>query len=158
MPRGNPTLRGALLPTPTAADGRGRDMRRDGAPSLRELDQLLPTPNASIGRNATARKPGDTFTPGWTLHDVAHANRWGDYAPAIGRHATTIGGGPPPEPLDDKGRLNAAFVEWMMAWPPGHVTGRGLARSAELRILGNGVVPPQALAAYDHLLNLDVRA
>lgn len=114
---------------------------------------LLPTPTASIGRNATARKPGDTFTPGWTLHDVAHANRWGDYAPAIARHAATIGGGPPPEPLDAKGRLNAVFVEWMMAWPPGHVTGRGLARSAELRILGNGVVPPQALAAYDHLLN-----
>lgn len=158
MPRGNPTLRGALLPTPTAADGRGRDMRRHGAPSLRELDRLLPTPNASIGRNATARKPGDTFAPGWTLHDVAHANRWGDYAPAIARHAATIGGGPPPEPLDDKGRLNAVFVEWMMAWPSGHVTGRGLARSAELRILGNGVVPPQAFAAYDYLLNLDVPA
>jgi DNA (cytosine-5)-methyltransferase 1 len=133
-------------------------MRRHGAPSLRELDRLLPTPNASIGRNATARKPGDTFAPGWTLHDVAHANRWGDYAPAIARHAATIGGGPPPEPLDDKGRLNAVFVEWMMAWPSGHVTGRGLARSAELRILGNGVVPPQAFAAYDYLLNLDVPA
>lgn len=38
-----------------------------------------------------------------------------------------------------------------MGWPEGHVT--GLPRTAALRVLGNGVVPDQAHAAYAHLLD-----
>jgi DNA (cytosine-5)-methyltransferase 1 len=39
------------------------------------------------------------------------------------------------------------FVEWMMGLPEGWVTGLGLARTAELKMLGNGVVPQQAALA-----------
>ncbi|MEU6246426.1 hypothetical protein [Glycomyces sp. NPDC047010] len=46
------------------------------------------------------------------------------------------------------------FVEWLMGLEPGHVTGRGLARTAELRILGNGVVPQQAASAIRGLLKV----
>ncbi|SCK25378.1 MULTISPECIES: hypothetical protein [unclassified Streptomyces] len=41
----------------------------------------------------------------------------------------------------------------MMGLPAGHVTAvPGLPRSAQLRALGNGVVPPQAAAAVRFLL------
>lgn len=50
-------------------------------------------------------------------------------------------------------RLSAAFVEWMMGLPAGHVTRvPGLSRSNQLRALGNGVVPQQAALAVRTLL------
>ena len=49
-------------------------------------------------------------------------------------------------------KLSARFVEWMMGRPEGGVTGVGLSRSQELKMLGNGVVPQQAAAAYGWLL------
>lgn len=49
--------------------------------------------------------------------------------------------------------LSPPFVEWMMGLALGHVTGApGVSRSALLRVLGNGVVPPQALLAVEFLL------
>lgn len=42
----------------------------------------------------------------------------------------------------------------MMMVPPGHVTNvPGIARTNQLHLLGNGVVPPAAEAATRHLLN-----
>ncbi|WP_369383775.1 hypothetical protein [Streptomyces sp. cg36] len=41
----------------------------------------------------------------------------------------------------------------MQGIPEGHVTGVGLGRNAELRALGNGVVPRQAEAALRLLLD-----
>ncbi|WP_282699692.1 hypothetical protein [Streptomyces sp. CC219B] len=50
------------------------------------------------------------------------------------------------------GRLSPVFVEWLMGLPPGHVTDvPGLSRSAQLKALGNGVVPQQATAALRFL-------
>lgn len=43
-------------------------------------------------------------------------------------------------------------VEWMQMLEDGHVTGHGLTRSQELKLLGNGVVPPQAEHALCVLL------
>lgn len=43
--------------------------------------------------------------------------------------------------------------EWLMGWPEGWVTAvPGLSRNDQLKILGNGVVPQQAVAALSHLL------
>ncbi|GAA2662961.1 hypothetical protein GCM10010307_82480 [Streptomyces vastus] len=54
-------------------------------------------------------------------------------------------------------RLSAEFVEWMMALPGGWVTQtEGLSRAAQLRLLGNSVVPRQAAHAVDILLGQDV--
>lgn len=51
------------------------------------------------------------------------------------------------------GRLNPPFVEWLMGLPPGHVTDTpALSRSAQLKALGNGVMPPQAVHALNLLL------
>ena len=50
-------------------------------------------------------------------------------------------------------RLSAAFSEWMMGLPLGHVTGvPGLSRTAQLKAIGNGVCPQQAAVALQQLL------
>jgi DNA (cytosine-5)-methyltransferase 1 len=49
-----------------------------------------------------------------------------------------------PSPLDE-GKLNVKFVEYMMGLPEGWVTDVDLPRSQKLKILGNGVVPQQAI-------------
>lgn len=54
-------------------------------------------------------------------------------------------------------RLSPRFVEWLMGLPPGWVTDvPGLSRSAQLKALGNGVVPQQAVAAI-YLLAARIR-
>ncbi|MEV1011679.1 hypothetical protein [Streptomyces sp. NPDC049881] len=52
------------------------------------------------------------------------------------------------------GRLNPVFVEWLMGLPDGWVTDTpGISRTAQLKALGNGVVPAQAEAALRLLLH-----
>jgi DNA (cytosine-5)-methyltransferase 1 len=48
--------------------------------------------------------------------------------------------------------LASRFTEWLMGLDEGYVTGLGLPRSAELKALGNGVVPQQAEAAIRWLV------
>lgn len=166
---GSPDLRTtvSLLPTPRATDGTNGGPNQRGSSgdlALPSAVMLLPTPvakDADSARNATAGRTGQasgSWSAGWTLSDVAHAERWGTYATAIARHEAAFGR-PAPEPtgLGTKGqpRLSPRFVEWMMALPDGHVTAvPGLSRNDILRLLGNGVVPAQFAAALPTLLNL----
>lgn len=77
---------------------------------------------------------------------------WGQYAAAVERWERVVGRAAP-WAVDDRGRLNPEFVEFMMGLPAGHVTAvPGLSRNAQLRALGNGVVPQQAEAALRLLL------
>lgn len=55
-----------------------------------------------------------------------------------------------PNPLVD-GKLNAKFVEYMMGLPEGWVTDLPISRAQQFKLLGNGVVPQQALYALDLL-------
>lgn len=48
--------------------------------------------------------------------------------------------------------LAPAFVEWLMGFPTGWVTDLSLPRTAQLRALGNAVVPHQAAHALRLLL------
>lgn len=83
---------------------------------------------------------------------------WGVYAPAIRRWEALRGTAPAPTELTAKGkhRLNAAFAEWMMGLDPGHVTAvPGLTRNEQLKAIGNGVVPQQAIAALKHMLEVN---
>lgn len=152
----------ALLPTPRATDGtKGGPNQRgsSGDLMLPSAVMLLPTPTAvHWARNATADRKvvkDTTNDAGWTLGDVAHAERWGDYAPAIARWERALGR-PAPEPTEPgtKGqpRLAPAFVEWLMGLPAGWVTDH-LPRNPALRVLGNGVVPQQAAAAIRELVS-----
>ena len=74
---------------------------------------------------------------------------WRQYETAIRRWETVINR-PAPIPVIDN-RVNSVFVEWMMGLPEGWVTGLDLSRSAELKMLGNGVVPQQARLALEIL-------
>lgn len=152
-----PSLEGVvqMLPTPGArlGDDRGAPDAELAAARLesgrRNLDDavasLLPTPTAvHHARNATARRSAPrptTNTNGWTLHDVAYADRWRQYAPAVRRHEL-VTGVPAPEPteLGTKGqpRLDPRFPEWMLTLPAGWVTDH-LPRGAALRVIGNGI-------------------
>ncbi|MFF6988335.1 hypothetical protein [Streptomyces sp. NPDC010273] len=83
---------------------------------------------------------------------------WVDFEPAIRRQEARSGRKAPiptePGPRGGR-RLTARFAEWLMWIPDGHVTAvPGLSRSDQLQRIGNGVVPIQALAAYEHLMKL----
>lgn len=161
-----------LLPTPQAHDhvqgktaGQVQAMRERtgaGVKNLNEIavNELLPTPRATRGgsnteiaylaggeRSDERRQQGNVEIP-----EAAH---WGPYAAAIHRWETVLGR-PAPDPTEagPKGgrRLSAAFVEWLMGLPEGWVTGHGLPRTAELKMLGNGVVPQQAERALRAML------
>lgn len=81
---------------------------------------------------------------------------WGKYESAI-RRWEAITGQPAPTPTEfgPRGniRLSSRFTEWMMGIPLGWVTGMGFARKHEFRLLGNGVVPQQAVLAIKGLLD-----
>lgn len=120
--------------------------------------QLLPTPRATDGTKGGPNQrgsSGDLMLPS-AVHllptvEAKLATNWGDYEPAIRRAEQAMGEpAPPPTEPSSKGnpRLSAAFAEWMMGLPAGHVTAvPGLSRNEQLKALGNGVVPAQALHA-----------
>jgi len=72
------------------------------------------------------------------------------YAAAVARWAAIHG--PPPQPRDDRGRLNPALTEWLLGYPRGWVTDRPIPRTAQLRVLGNSCQPQVAEAAARLLL------
>lgn len=85
------------------------------------------------------------------------AGAWGAYGPAIARWGDVTGRPAPraTEPGRTGQRLSPAFVEWLMGLPAGHVTAvPGLTRNAQLKALGNGVVPQQAALALSLLMPL----
>jgi hypothetical protein len=82
---------------------------------------------------------------------------WGEYAAAVHRWELITGRGAPyPTQPGRHGRpvLAPAFVEWLMGLPPGWATAAhlDLPRTAQLRALGNGVMPQQASHALSLLL------
>lgn len=146
----------AVLPTPRTNARTGPSDHGDGGPDLQTAIALLPTPvsmDAHGARNETSgRQEGSQHHAGTTLGDVAHLDQWGKFADAIARWETVLGrpAPPPTEPTGKHGRhrLSPAFVEWMMGLPSGHVTDvPGLSYVAQLKALGNGVVPQQAALA-----------
>ena len=74
---------------------------------------------------------------------------FGPYYTAVARWERILGR-PAPDPIDDRG-LRPGFVEWMIGLPENHICNIGLSRTAELKILGNAVVPAQAHLALELL-------
>lgn len=80
---------------------------------------------------------------------------WGPYAPAIHRWEIRLGRlapSPTVEGKDGRPRLSARAVEFLMGLPDGWVCDTGIPRNAQLKALGNGVVPQQAALALSILL------
>lgn len=157
-PRGNPTLAGALLPTPRSVRGASGTETMYALGGERSDDDrlqgevLLPTPQvADVTGGHRSRSGARSDEP--LLPAVAEQidGSWGPYAAAIDRWAQ-VTGMEPPSPVEPgrngKSRLSPRFVEWMQGLPAGWVTDvPGLSRNAKLKILGNGVVPQQAALA-----------
>lgn len=149
---------------------------RDGRPESPDRDprdamRLLPTPSvvdqgssktieewdAWTARMRREHGNGDGNGPSLSIEVLRTAERggidYGPYLPAIIQWETLTRPSPPPtEPAPSGRRLSARFVEWMMGLPEGWVTGvPGVSRTAQLRMLGNGVVPQQAAHALSIL-------
>jgi DNA (cytosine-5)-methyltransferase 1 len=80
---------------------------------------------------------------------------WGEYTPAVRRWERRLGRvAPHPTQPGRHGRpvLAPAFVEHLMGLPHGWISELPLPRTAQLRALGNGVVPAQAAYAVALLL------
>lgn len=97
---------------------------------------LLPTPTAS-----SATGPGRSGRGGGAnLQTRIHEGPDPDPALIIAWARVVQEFHPPLK--DDLGRLNAAFVEWLMGLPSAHAV--GLSRTASIRLAGNAVVGLQA--------------
>lgn len=137
-----------------------------------EAQRLLPTPSTALADGGQTSRSGDRKDE--PLLGNPTELQWGEYAAAIARWEALTRAAPAATTTGPNGgqRLSAGFVEWMMGLPPGHVTdpaiwegmtskrGRVLtgaalesaSRNAQLRALGNGVVPQQAMVALRLLL------
>ena len=146
---------------PAAADASG-DRRVPGLPGAAGLPGR---PDAALGGSAPAHPAGERRhlvavpdptdqEPTPTAPPQPHLD-WDDYSPAVQRWEHLLGRPAPcPTQPGRHGRpvLAPAFVEWLQGLPPGWVTSLPLPRTAQLRALGNGVVPHQAAHAVALLL------
>lgn len=147
----------ALLPTPNAQDGNGGRQRSqkaldagDHQANLTDIPRLLPTPRTTDANGAGAHGDG-----GLDLRTaVTTSTNWGRYEAAIRRWEQITRPAPAPTEPNTKGnpRLSPAFAEWMMGWPAGWVTDvPDVKRNNQLKLIGNGVCPQQAIAALQWL-------
>jgi len=154
------------IPADAASDG-----RNEGLPGAARLQRR---PDAALGGHPTAHPAGER--PGRQHRAQGHlvavpdldaapsaasgaestSVNWGVYEAAIRRWEAVLGR-PTPHPTQsgNHGRpvLAPVFVEHLMGLPAGWVTALRLPRTAQLRALGNGVVPQQAAHAVSLLLD-----
>lgn len=101
-----------------------------------EPRHMVPTPTSSSSTGpGRSGRGGSPNLQTW----VHEGNRPSPLDSALWTNATGL---PEPRLKDDEGRLNAAFVEWLMGLPSAHAV--GLSRTASIRLAGNAVVRLQA--------------
>lgn len=147
----------ALLPTPKATNNENRQSLDRYGPNLGMALSLLPTPSVADVEGGRKHRSGERSDE-LLLNGLAHAQAFGQYAPAIARWEAVLDR-PAPAPTEPTGkggarRLSPRFVEWLMGLPDGWVTDTDTTRNEQLKALGNGVVPQQAAAALRHLLGI----
>ena len=113
-------------------------------------------------RTASPRTPSQTLSPSPDDHRPGGTRRldtsaWGRFAPAIRRWEHVTGRPAPfPAEIGPRGypRVSSRFLEWVMGLPDGWVTDvPGLSATAQRHLLGNGVMPQQAISAVVDLMN-----
>lgn len=138
----------------------GAQAQRPTTTSRPEHSSCAPPHTERIGRQwrgATPAQTGGAQSPTDRLRVGNRSVEWGKYAPAIRRWERTLNT-PAPNPTEPntKGnpRLAAPFAEWMMGLPAGWVTNPeiGLTRAQQLKAIGNGVCPQQAVTALCQLI------
>ncbi|WP_245976359.1 DNA cytosine methyltransferase [Amycolatopsis palatopharyngis] len=155
------TLR--LLPTPRATDG------TKGCPAQRgsKGDLMLPSVVIAVTTPHTRTSTRKEMSDRANHARASRARRvasgkpspvdWGEYAAVHRWEVVTRRLAPYPTQPGRHGRpvLAPPFVEWLMGLPAGWVTAENLdlPRTAQLRALGNGVMPQQAAHALRLLLD-----
>lgn len=129
--------------------------RHIGAPHRRDRWFCVATnPESSNGRS---EEPQDMATPTSPLPELGERpSLFGKWEPAIQRWERIIGRLAPTPNITTHTKydfVSPRFVEWMMGLPEGHVTDLGLPYEAQLKLLGNGVVPLQATHAIQFLMS-----
>lgn len=151
-----PARSGAASAADANGLGRARARRGGGAAGERRTpDRRALTDSDSHGQPRLGRvDDGERDADRRGRADIA----WGAYESAVRRweHVTGCRAPAPTESgRHGKPRLSAVFVEWLMGLPAGHVTAvPGLNRAAQLKALGNGVVPQQCALALQVLSGL----
>lgn len=169
-----------LLPTPTVGHVRNHDEPIESYVSRRQdfVDgktkgmpgaslgvavrmELLPTPQTGDGSKGMTSSPEHRASTGHQVMLSNHApqlvSSWGRFESSIKRWEQLTRPAPSPVKADGKdgsNRLSAEFAEWMMGLPQGWVTNIDITRNAQLKALGNGVVPQQAEEAIKYLLGI----
>lgn len=152
-----------LLPTPRATGNRNSrtavSVHRSG-PGLEQAVEIMVgvAPAELAGpveapASWTSGAPTDPKRGGCRIN--TEAIDWGDYTLAIHRWAAVLDRAVPrpTEPgRTGRPRLAPVFVEWLMGLQAGWVTHIDITRAAQLRTLGNGVVPAQAATAINLLV------
>lgn len=127
---------------PSSSESREKERQRirpddlDGGPDATPDAESVDGPRPLGGGNRSGRSEAQAGNFDWR-HFTSAIRRWERVM------------GPAPIPIDDRRRLAAPFVEWMMGFPPGHVS--GLTRTQALKALGNAVLPQQAALALSIL-------
>ena len=155
-------LPGALLPTPNTSDANDMGAGIDLLPTVRAVQgenrnstiYVRDAPQQNL-ENALAFTL--TEERGQLTVDSCGCQQWGPYAPALHRWEQTLGRlAPEPTELSRTGRrvLSPLAVEFMMGLPEGWVTDTGIPRNAQLKALGNGIVPQQMALALRLLMDM----
>jgi hypothetical protein len=129
------------------------------------VDNILPTPKTHQRGDCPSERERNSPDLAAVTHHFPVEEQpqaipvlWGKYEPAVRRWEKLTRPAPIPTEPNKNGnpRLAAPFSEWMMGWPEGWVTDPeiGLPRTAQLKIIGNGVCPQQAYSAITELLSI----
>lgn len=123
-----------MLPTPSAQDS----SRGGSSPDVRRSKgQQITLNDAAYAMGVRANHLGDSV--------------YGRYDAAVRRWEEVFRPAPYPVDINSRGNEHLAprFSEWMMGLPEGWVTSPeiGQSRAQQLKAIGNGVVPQQALVA-----------
>ncbi|GAA3040951.1 hypothetical protein Aglo01_30510 [Actinokineospora globicatena] len=144
----------AVRPGAAAADASSHG-RNQGLPGPTRLQGR---PDAALGDHPPHHpdRPGHLNPPSRTTTEARGSVDWGVYGSAIRRWEQVLGR-PTPHPTQPGNHglpvLAPRLVEHLMGLPTGWVTDLPLPRTAQLRALGNGVVPHQAAHAVTLLLD-----
>jgi DNA (cytosine-5)-methyltransferase 1 len=143
-----------LMPTPSR-DSKGASVRapiRTCGRVRTDADQQLPNAVLELAEP-------DPLAGRYQVQPIDLGMRediWGRYAAAIARWERLTRPAPAPTEPSKRGkfgaRLSPRFSEWLMGWPEGWVTDVDMPRGTQLKLIGNGVVPRQAEAALQILL------
>jgi len=130
--------------------GRSPGLDETGGTPFRVVRRGSTIADTDNARRSEHRRPSSIRTEYDSAKRTCPApRRFGRYAEAVARWETILGR-PAPDPTND-GRLNPAFVEWMMGYPEGWVIDTLTRRTQSLHALGNAVVPQCAAQAFTQL-------